>query len=207
MTSTMNGSESRTRKTLASQLDRLDALLDGLAEGLNEAVADAVKAAVGAAAQEALNGVLAEALARQQAAPVAAPVAVPMPVPVPAAPPGPTLRQRLTELLGGVRAALARVRAACGAGCSRLRGRAGGLLRAVALRLSGLAPACRAGYQFRYRLAAAAGVGAAVGVAAWFAGPWLASVAAGLGGSTVALAVQAWLWLRRAMTPQAGPAA
>src|SRR5262249_38396759 len=153
MTSTMNGSEARTRKTLASQLDRLDALLDGLAEGLNEAVADAVKAAVGAAAQEALRGVLAEALARPQAA-RPAPVSAPLPVPLPAPPPGPTLRQRLTELLGGVRAALARARAACGAGWSQLRGRAGGLLRALALRLSGLAPACRAGYKFRYELAA-----------------------------------------------------
>src|SRR5262249_18347474 len=161
MTGTMNGSEARTRQTPASQLDRLDALLDGLADGLNEAVADAVQAAVGAAAQEALNDVLAEALGRQQVAARSAPVASPLPVPVPAPPPGPTLRQRLTELLGGGRAALARVRAACGAGLARLCGRAGGLLRAVALRLSGLAPACRAGYTFRYRLAAAARLRAA----------------------------------------------
>jgi hypothetical protein len=37
----------RVRKTLASQLDRLDAILDGLADGLNGAVAAAVEKAVG----------------------------------------------------------------------------------------------------------------------------------------------------------------
>ena len=35
-----------TRKTLASQLDRLDSMLDGLSEGLNQAVASAVRDAV-----------------------------------------------------------------------------------------------------------------------------------------------------------------
>src|SRR5438445_5697463 len=38
-----------TRKTLASQLDRLDAILDTLGEGLNEAVAQAVQQAVASA--------------------------------------------------------------------------------------------------------------------------------------------------------------
>src|SRR3954464_7899019 len=36
----------QVRKTLASQLDRLDAILDTLGEGLNEAVATAVEQAV-----------------------------------------------------------------------------------------------------------------------------------------------------------------
>ena len=42
-TTTTNGD---ARKTLASQLDRLDSILDGLSEGLNEAVATAVEGAV-----------------------------------------------------------------------------------------------------------------------------------------------------------------
>ena len=37
----------RVRKTLASQLDRLDGILDGLADALNESVAAAVEKAVG----------------------------------------------------------------------------------------------------------------------------------------------------------------
>jgi hypothetical protein len=55
----MNGP---TRKTLASQLDRLDGILDGLSEGLSDAVASAVRDAVGLAVREAVQAVLAELL-------------------------------------------------------------------------------------------------------------------------------------------------
>ena len=55
----MNGT---TRKTLASQLDRLDGILDGLSEGLDQAVAQAVREAVGLAVQEAVQAVLTELL-------------------------------------------------------------------------------------------------------------------------------------------------
>jgi hypothetical protein len=50
------------RKTLASQLDRLDGILDGLSEGLSDAVASAVREAVGLAVQEAVQAVLTELL-------------------------------------------------------------------------------------------------------------------------------------------------
>jgi hypothetical protein len=52
----------QTRKTLASQIDRLDSILDGLSEGLNQAVAQAVREAVGLAVQEAVQAVLTELL-------------------------------------------------------------------------------------------------------------------------------------------------
>jgi hypothetical protein len=55
----MNGP---ARKTLASQLDRLDSILDGLSEGLDQAVAQAVREAVGLAVQEAVQAVLTELL-------------------------------------------------------------------------------------------------------------------------------------------------
>src|SRR6516165_5621160 len=55
----MNGP---ARKTLASQLDRLDGILDGLSEGLSDAVAQAVREAVGLAVQEAVQAVLTELL-------------------------------------------------------------------------------------------------------------------------------------------------
>jgi hypothetical protein len=62
-TTTQIPTNGQMRKTLASQLDRMDQMLDGLSEGLNEAVAAAVQAAVGqavrAAVQEALREVLA----------------------------------------------------------------------------------------------------------------------------------------------------
>jgi hypothetical protein len=50
------------RKSLAGQIDRLDAILDGLSDGLNEAVAGVVKEAVGVAVQEAVRAVLSEVL-------------------------------------------------------------------------------------------------------------------------------------------------
>src|SRR6516162_5838069 len=52
----------QSRKTLASQLDRLDSILDGLSEGLNQAVGQAVREAVGLAVQEAVQAVLTELL-------------------------------------------------------------------------------------------------------------------------------------------------
>src|SRR3954464_2224610 len=54
-----NGQE---RKSLASQLDRLDGIRDGRAEGLQQAVAAAVQEAVTAAVREALQAVVAEVL-------------------------------------------------------------------------------------------------------------------------------------------------
>src|SRR5215467_12056445 len=62
-TTTLNNS---VRKTLASQLDRLDTILDGLAENLNEAVAmaaaNSVKEIVNVAVQEAVRAALVEIL-------------------------------------------------------------------------------------------------------------------------------------------------
>jgi hypothetical protein len=54
--------DGRTRKSLAEQIDRLDAILDGLSEALQGAVAAAVQEAVGRAVREAVQAVLAEAL-------------------------------------------------------------------------------------------------------------------------------------------------
>src|SRR5215469_10982174 len=62
-TTTLNNG---VRKTLASQLDRLDRILDGLAENLNEAVAmaaaNSVKEIVNVAVQEAVRAALVEIL-------------------------------------------------------------------------------------------------------------------------------------------------
>jgi hypothetical protein len=59
---TTTTTDGRTRKSLAEQIDRLDAILDGLADALNEAVADAVKDAVTAAVQEAVHAAVVEVL-------------------------------------------------------------------------------------------------------------------------------------------------
>jgi hypothetical protein len=54
------------RKTLASQLDRMDQMLDGLSEGLNDAVAQAVRDAVGQAVRAAVQQALSEILANPE---------------------------------------------------------------------------------------------------------------------------------------------
>src|SRR5271155_4613545 len=59
MTTLSNG---QVRKSLASQIDRLDAMLDGLSGGLNELVGTAVKQAVEVAVKEAVRSVLSEVL-------------------------------------------------------------------------------------------------------------------------------------------------
>jgi hypothetical protein len=62
MTTTTTNADGRTRKSLAEQIDRLDAILDGLSDALTEAVAAAVSEAAGRAVQEAVQAVLAEVL-------------------------------------------------------------------------------------------------------------------------------------------------
>src|SRR3954447_9038443 len=51
-TTQTNSSNGQVRKTLATQLDRLDAILDSLSDGLNQAVPTAVEQAVEAAVRE-----------------------------------------------------------------------------------------------------------------------------------------------------------
>jgi hypothetical protein len=120
----MNGP---TRKTLASQLDRLDSILDGLSEGLSDAVSSAVREAVGLAVREAVQAVLAELLTnpalREQLQGPAAAEATP--------PDGPANRSgggrgRLAALCGRVGDKL-RSASRAGAGCVRQAGRAASL--------------------------------------------------------------------------------
>jgi hypothetical protein len=62
MTTTTTNTDGRTRKSLAEQIDRLDAILDGLSNALEGAVATVVREAAGRAVKEAVQAVLAEAL-------------------------------------------------------------------------------------------------------------------------------------------------
>jgi hypothetical protein len=57
--SNVNGQE---RKTLASQIDRLDSILDSLSEALSESVSTAVQEAVSLAVKEAVQTVLTEVI-------------------------------------------------------------------------------------------------------------------------------------------------
>jgi hypothetical protein len=62
MTTTKSHANGQERKTLASQIDRLDRILDGLSEALSESVSTAVQEAVSLAVKEAVQTVLTEVL-------------------------------------------------------------------------------------------------------------------------------------------------
>ena len=76
MTAIRTNSNGQERKTLASQLDRLDGILDGLDTALTDAVQEAVELAVKQAVQAVLTEVLTNRELKeqlQQAAPTHAP--------------------------------------------------------------------------------------------------------------------------------------
>ena len=162
MTTKLN-TNGQARKSLAEQIDRLDAVLDGLAEGINDTVVAAVKEAVGAAVQAVLREVLSspELLARLA-------VAVPNAT-QPAEKPTVSWKNRWAAACQALLTWLAAARAACNRGlaavrvkCIRLlelaRGWAVGAL--LQLRLLG---------QFKYQIVTALAVSLGAGVAAYFA--------------------------------------
>ena len=169
----------QTRKTLASQLDRLDGILDGLSEGLDQAVAQAVREAVGVAVQEAVRAVLTELLnnpaLREQLQKAAVPEAAPPEEPQ--RPPQGGGKGWLARLCGWVGATL---RSACRAGaeCLRQAGRAASLASQLA------------GARARAMLLV---------VADYLARTALAAAARRLWGGAKALAGWAWGALRRAL--------
>jgi hypothetical protein len=195
MTTTTNG---QTRKTLASQLDRLDSILDGLSDGLNEAVATAVQGAVelavrqavGQAVKATLPAVIAEVLSNPDllAAFRGATPAAPSPDA------GANLPEPPKGLFGracaGVKAGLG----LAGSACAFAVGQAAGV-KAVARAAWQLAK------RFKGRVLAACGVGVAAGAVTLWAGPWLGVAAAWVSGFCATLAVQARNALRSLFAP------
>ncbi len=95
----------RPRKSLAEQLDRLDAILDGLSEALQGAVADAVQHAVGLAVKDALQAVLNELLSNPAVLAMLRGPTTPAPPEGPPAISAPSaVRQRLAGLAGRAKA-------------------------------------------------------------------------------------------------------
>jgi hypothetical protein len=186
---TMMTTNGRTRKSLAEQIDRLDGILDGLADGLNQAVAGAVKEAIGVAVREAVQAVLTEVTANpdllarlgvQQAAQTTADEDEPQD------PPQGPRRPRLTERLAGVAGWVkGRVRATWQAGATLARQ----VRQVLSLAWAYLTEPLR---RFRGQVLLTLAVGAAIALAAYLAGPWLAA-GAGFVGGVAALAAD---WLR-----------
>src|SRR5262245_15546806 len=194
-TTTTNGS---VRKTLASQLDRLDGILDALSDGLNQAVATAVEGAVeravrlavGQAVKEAVQAVLTEVLTNADL--LASLRAVLPSAPSPAAPSDPPERPKglFRRACDGIKAGLA----AAGTACAAVVGQAAGIKTVI-----------RTGWQlakkFKGRLLAASAVGVAAGAVTLWAAPWLGVVGASVAGFFTTLAVSARNALRRLFAP------
>jgi hypothetical protein len=187
-TTTTNG---RVRKSLAEQIDRLDSILDGLADNLNDAVVTAVKEAVTLAVREAVRGVLTEVLMNPELLEHLRGTMAP-PAPVFAQPATaatirkPGLQERLGQLRERTKARIHSVLKAC-----RSKGRQIKVLTAKLL------VRCQALRHFKWQFLTALGIGGLVGVAAFFAGPYVAAAAGWLVGFGTALAVQAGVYLKR----------
>jgi hypothetical protein len=191
------------RKSLASQLDRLDRILDGLADGLNEAVATAVKEAVVVAVEAAVRELLASAELQRRLRTE------------PAGRPG-LVRRAATalgrRLLSAARGCWSWVTAVTG------RGRHKAAQAVAALREGGEALAGRAGRgmsalarhmwlagfvvwslarRFRKPLLVALACGLVSGLGCYLAGPAVASIVSGLAGFAGSLAASALDRLRR----------
>jgi hypothetical protein len=198
MTTTTNG----VRKTLASQLDRLDSILDGLSDGLNEAVATAVEGAVGRAVQVAVRQAVGEAVRETLQAVIAEVVSNPdllaaartlltpaSPADIPADPP--------ERPKGLFRRACDKAKAGLGVAATACA--------AVAGQVTGIKTVTRAAWgltkKFKGRVLAACGVGVAAGAATLLAAPWLGVAAASVVGFCGTLAVKARNALRGLFAP------
>jgi hypothetical protein len=209
-TSSASANGRTQRKSLAEQIDRLDAILDGLAEGINDTVVAAVQGAVQLAVRAAVVEVLTNEELHRRLQPVNATA------------PAPTrglvgrLVKKAQAFVGGLlrivaagcasaaaafRKAWARGAEVLGAGPGTARTRAAAAARQLAsaarrlwtkvVALKDLA--CR----FRRPVLLALGVGSVVGVLAYFSGPWAAAAAGWLSGFVTTLAVQAGVALRK----------
>ena len=198
-TTQTNSSNGQVRKTLASQLDRLDAILDSLSDGLDQAVATAVEQAVESAVREGVRqgvrGALGEILTDPEVlaalrATAAAQAADAQPAaaasPAPGGKPG-LLGRAWNRVKAGAH------QAGCALTAATRRAR-----QAAATAWGGL----RLLQPFRAQILLALGVGAAAGVGAYFAGPFVAAGAGWLAGVLSTVAVQAGIALRR-LTAQA----
>jgi hypothetical protein len=188
MSNTTNTIGRSQRKTLASQLDRLDGIIDTLADGLNEAVADVVRQAVAAAVEQAVEAVLREVLARPEVLRHLAAQAAPVPAPVEAKAGGPSalsrawagLKARLAGAFTRARDAVRQTR--CRVGRALRRGRVG-LVEKLRSGWERVRSGARKAWRFRGPALWSAGVGLAVGVAGYLAGPVASAVALGLCGA------------------------
>ena len=195
------------RKSLASQIDRLDTMLDGLADGLNEAVAQAVQGAVALAVKEAVQAVLTEVLTNPAVLAKLQAVTHAAHPEQPAETPAPKGLGRFAAWRSWAGAQLKKAGRGCSAGWQRLRDAGVALARRASRVVTRAANAVReetarvvaTGWllgNVLLRLAAAFGAGVAVRAALFFTGVIVASSPGDLRELLVAAVARAVVWLR-----------
>lgn len=213
MVATMMSPNGQTRKTLASQIDRLDGLLDGLAEAINDTVVEAVKQAVNQTVQAAVEAAVKEVLINadlRKHLQVVEERTVPLPqqgwgIGGKIQKAGKWLwnglkrgwnrvvalvclvAHKAVEVAGSVKTAIA-------ANVHRVSSQARMLFQMAVLLACGLAVGFM---QFRKPLLIALGVGLAIGLGCYFAGPTIASLVSGLHSMALTLLVMGVQWFRR----------
>jgi ElaB/YqjD/DUF883 family membrane-anchored ribosome-binding protein len=203
------------RKSLASQIDRLDTMLEGLAENLNEAVATAVRDAVHQAVREAVTAVVKEVLTNAELlrtiqGQTVAVQEFPQPSTQNNAHPGSlkkvwcSVRKQLNRVAEQTRALIGKVQARVADQLQQtkaaLRERRDQIMARCRSIWQGLPGLFLLLWQLRKPLLLAMGLGSMVGLSCYFAGPLVASLASGLSSIILTLAAQALLSFRRLLT-------
>jgi hypothetical protein len=205
------------RKTLASQLDRLDTIIDGLADNINEAVAlaaaSSMKEVVNVAVQEAVHAALVEVLSNAELRRRLANPADGRPTTYR------FVRSCWSWVVGTAKGIWRKIVAVTYMAGDRLKAKGGPLVTAagVKARQAGKAIARRArggwmlvmalaalAKRFRTQLLVAAGIGVLVGAVCYFAGREVASVGCGLTGFVGSLASGSVSRLRQILPWMAG---
>jgi hypothetical protein len=173
------------RKTLASQLDRLDTILDTLDQGLQEAVASAVQEAVSVAVREAIKGLVTEVLTNPDLLAQIRALLIVKNTPKPTGN-GEKLHAVVKERFGrwwsSIRDRVQTTKQACRIVRRRIAQWTCKLLSHV--RVLGL---------FKRQLLLSCGVGLMAGVGAYVAGPYVAAAVGWVGGFATTVSVQAAL--------------
>ncbi len=175
----MNGSTQR--KTLASQLDRLDNTIDALADGLNDTIAHAIREAVTVAVQEAIQAVVSQVMNHPEILRRLAALDAPVPVATVSTPASPEAAPK-SEGMG----------ARLGRAWSWLRTKVSNVGSWMGSKLPGVGQCVRSAgqtvWQHRYLVVMSVGTGLLVGSLGYLSGPVVSSLALGLCGAVASAA-------------------
>jgi hypothetical protein len=205
-----NGSSNAQRKTLATQLDRLDVILDGLSDALSGSVEMAVRDVVGQVVRETVEATIREVLANQdllRATLGQNTTHQPQPIPTPL-----PKRRTLKDLLksaGSMMVEKAK-QAASGVkskivstwswGIDKLRKGAKAAINTCMSLPSTMVTSGRGLWTFRKSCSIALAVGVLSGVGCYYAGPVIGSVASGISGAALTVSAMILVPLWRLMT-------